>query len=170
MEEIYKILKVIEFSSERKMMSVIAKVVDSGKTYVFSKGADSAILPKLQDKQAAEKATRTVSTISKLGLRTLCYAVKEINEIFDESELEQDLNLLGITGVEDELQEDVAKCIKDFREAGIKFWMLTGDKGETALEIGYSCGLFERNSKILQVQEEEDSFKDKFLTLARNSN
>ena len=106
-----------------------------------------------------------------MGLRTLCYAMKEINEIFDESELEQNLNLIGITGVEDELQEDVAKCIKEFREAGIKFWMLTGDKGETALEIGYNCGLFERKRfKVLQVHEEEANFQKKFLALADSYN
>ena len=48
--ETYKIIKVIEFSSERKMMSVIVQDVNSGNTYLFSKGADIAIIPKLQDK------------------------------------------------------------------------------------------------------------------------
>jgi len=39
------------------------------------------------------------------------------------------------------LQENVKNCITDFRDAGIKVWMLTGDKGLTAKEIAYSCGL-----------------------------
>jgi len=43
------------------------------------------------------------------------------------------LNILGITAVEDKLQDDVAECVQDFISAGIKVWMLTGDKGETAL-------------------------------------
>ena len=46
--------------------------------------------------------------------------------------VESNLTLLGGTGVEDLLQDNVNKCIQDFRQAGIKVWMLTGDKGETA--------------------------------------
>ena len=60
-----------------------------------------------------------------------------------QDENEYAINLLGVTGVEDKLQDDVEKCIKDFRVAGIKVWMLTGDKGETALEIGLRCGMYE---------------------------
>lgn len=56
-------------------------------------------------------------------------------------EVEQDLTLLAATGVEDLLQENVKECISDFRKAGINVWMLTGDKGATAKEIGVSCGL-----------------------------
>jgi P-type E1-E2 ATPase len=51
------------------------------------------------------------------------------------------LTLLAATGVEDLLQENVKECISDFRKAGINVWMLTGDKGATAKEIGVSCGL-----------------------------
>ena len=53
--------------------------------------------------------------------------------------------MIACTGVEDELQEDVEECINDFREAGIKFWMLTGDLGHTAQEIGYNCGVISRD-------------------------
>lgn len=56
-------------------------------------------------------------------------------------DFEKDLTLLGATGVEDLLQDNVQDCIKDFRDAGINVWMLTGDKGATAKEIGISCGL-----------------------------
>ena len=58
---------------------------------------------------------------------------------------ESNLTVIACTGVEDELQEDVAECIQDFRDAGIKFWMLTGDLGHTALEIGYNCGILSRD-------------------------
>ena len=40
--------------------------------------------------------------------------------------------MLGVTGVEDLLQLDVKKCIEDFKQAGLKVWILTGDKKETA--------------------------------------
>ena len=59
-------------------------------------------------------------------------------------EVESQLDLVGITAVEDLLQDDVSRCIQEFRQAGIKVWMLTGDKGETAMEIGLRCGLYDR--------------------------
>ena len=52
------------------------------------------------------------------------------------ADVECDLTVLGATGVEDILQDNVKKCITDYREAGMKVWMLTGDKGRTAHEIG----------------------------------
>lgn len=58
---------------------------------------------------------------------------------------EKDLEVLGCTGVEDELQEEISDVIQDFRDAGIKFWMLTGDQGVTAKEIGYNCGVMSRD-------------------------
>lgn len=77
------------------------------------------------------------------------------------------MTLLGITGVEDELQEDVIQCIRDFQDAGIKVWMLTGDKGETAREIGCSCGLFERDDfPIFTIDESEDNLEHKLKLVA----
>lgn len=49
--------------------------------------------------------------------------------------------MIGVSAVDDLLQEGVAKCIVDFKEAGMKVWMLTGDKGLTAKMIGIKCGL-----------------------------
>lgn len=58
---------------------------------------------------------------------------------------ENDLQFLGITALEDLLQEGVFDSIEDFRNADIKLWMLTGDKKETAQNIGISSGMI--NSK-----------------------
>lgn len=58
-----------------------------------------------------------------------------------EAEVETDLELVGSTAIEDKLQEDVKDTIEGFKETGIKVWVLTGDKVETAINIGYSCGL-----------------------------
>ena len=49
--------------------------------------------------------------------------------------------LIGSTAIEDKLQEEVKETIEGFKEVGIKVWVLTGDKVETAINIGYSCGL-----------------------------
>ena len=50
-------------------------------------------------------------------------------------------NLLGSTAIEDKLQDEVEDTIKSLKKAGIKLWVLTGDKIETAINIGFSCGL-----------------------------
>ena len=54
---------------------------------------------------------------------------------------------MGVTGVEDLLQDNLKECIDDFRNAGIKIWMLTGDKGATAKEIAYSCALITKSTE-----------------------
>ena len=56
------------------------------------------------------------------------------------------------------LQDDVVRCIQEFRLAGIKVWMLTGDKGETAMEIGLLCGMYERESvEMLEVKDDQNA-------------
>lgn len=54
-------------------------------------------------------------------------------------EIEVDFLLAGCSAIEDKLQDEVGPTIRDFRKAGIKVWVLTGDKVETAVNIGYSC-------------------------------
>ena len=73
---------------------------------------------------------------------------KEIEEI-----LEKELQLIGSTAIEDQLQDNVADTIESIRSAGVKIWMLTGDKKETAINIGYSCGLVERDMAVVSWQE-----------------
>lgn len=55
------------------------------------------------------------------------------------------MDLIGSTAIEDKLQEGVPDCIKFLREAGVKVWVLTGDKVETAINIGYSSRLLDNN-------------------------
>lgn len=69
--------------------------------------------------------------------------------------MEKNLIMLGATALEDQLQDDVPSCIYDFRKAGIKVWMLTGDKQETAENIGYSCKLFSRRTHIFRMADNE---------------
>lgn len=54
--------------------------------------------------------------------------------------------------IEDELQEGVESTLKNLSDAGIKVWVLTGDKLETALEIGRSCGLL-RDCQLIELSE-----------------
>jgi P-type E1-E2 ATPase len=64
--------------------------------------------------------------------------VNEVNE-----RIEHELVLIGSSAIEDKLQEGVPKSIKQIRKAGINLWVLTGDKIETAINIGYSAGLLD---------------------------
>lgn len=108
---------------------------------------------------------KRVNCIMNLGFRTLCYAMARISEKdyiewnlkYEEAALsledremklevaanliEKNLMLVGATAIEDKLQDGVPGCIKLLLEAGIKIWVLTGDKTETAVNIGYSCNL-----------------------------
>ncbi|KAM8939510.1 phospholipid-transporting ATPase VD [Pelodytes ibericus] len=118
---------------------------------------------------------------AKCGLRTLCIAKKVMTDseyaewlqshflaetsidnreelLYDSAlKLETKLTLLGATGIEDRLQEGVPETIESLRGAGIKIWMLTGDKQETAINIGYACKLLEHSDKIfiLNLQSKE---------------
>ena len=81
-------------------------------------------------------------------------------------DVESDLTMLGVTGVEDLLQEDVQKCIVDFKEAGCRVWILTGDKEATANQIGISCGVLAKDRPVQVV----DSVKpDTYLCLKNKS-
>ena len=64
--------------------------------------------------------------------------------------------LIGSTAIEDKLQEEVAETIVSLKEAGIKVWVLTGDKVETAINIGYSAGLLNNEITQFVVQATEE--------------
>ena len=71
------------------------------------------------------------------------------------SKLENNMEFLCVTGVEDLLQDEVATTIDNLRNAGMKIWMLTGDKVETATCISISAGIKGKNQKIFTVRHEE---------------
>ena len=69
--------------------------------------------------------------------------------------IEKDLQLLGVTAIEDKLQDGVGDALTSFRGANIKVWMLTGDKVDTAINIGYSCSLLDTNMTLLRACGED---------------
>jgi len=70
--------------------------------------------------------------------------------------IERDLEYVGVTAIEDKLQENVAASIEAVRKAGVKFWMLTGDKYETAKSVGFSTSTLDRSMELLSIKELED--------------
>ncbi|KAM3399257.1 hypothetical protein ACQJBY_004573 [Aegilops geniculata] len=176
-DRFYKVLHVLEFSSARRRMSVIVKD-EEGKTFIFSKGADSIMYERLSTSEStyAEATQKHINDYADAGLRTLVLAYRQLEEIeyakferkftaaknsvsADRDELideaadliERDLILLGATAVEDKLQKGVPDCIDKLAKAGIKIWVLTGDKMETAINIGYACSLLRQGMKQITI-------------------
>ncbi|XP_017126559.1 phospholipid-transporting ATPase IF isoform X2 [Drosophila elegans] len=164
-EETFKRLHVLEFTSDRKRMSVIVRDTE-GRKWIYTKGAESYVFPLCANSSAqlVSKTDGHISEFARLGLRTLAIARRLIAEeeyqdflielgqansslenrkqLSEEcySKIESNLDLLGATAVEDALQDDVADTLVSLQAAGIKIWVLTGDKVETALNIALSCG------------------------------
>ena len=171
----YNILNIIEYTSERKRMSVIAKCPD-GKIRLFAKGADSVISERLAPNSSVGETNKHLIKFAQKGLRTLMIAYREVgdNEYnkFDEEyrtalsaidketamknaidSIEKNILLLGATAIEDELQDDVSDVLKSFIETGIKVWVLTGDKMDTAKSIAFSCQLISHEFFIFEFPE-----------------
>ena len=188
-EKKYEILNSIEFTSDRKKSSVIIRDGEYIKLYI--KGADSEILKilsKNSSKSFLEESKKFVDVFSKQGYRTLLVGMKIFNEeeynILNNSlnqinlssapdknkllddlhiELEKDIYLLGATIVEDKLQDSVPETIRDLRLAGIKIWMLTGDKIDTAENIGKSCNLISEELKLFKLNKEKNNTYEDFV-------
>jgi len=85
--------------------------------------------------------------------------------------LESNMDFLAVTGVEDLLQDDVCNTIESLRNAGIKIWMLTGDKVETATCISISAGLKSKSDKLFFIRDkakEIDYVKDELKSIELN--
>ncbi|CAN6706651.1 unnamed protein product [Malus baccata var. baccata] len=167
----YEALEILEFTSDRKRMSVVVKDCQNGRIILLSKGADEAILPLACAGQQTRTSVEAVDQYAQLGLRTLCLAWRELKEeeyqewslMFKEASstlvdrewriaevcqrLEHDFEILGVTAIEDRLQDGVPETIESLRKAGINFWMLTGDKQNTAIQIALSCNFISPEPK-----------------------
>ncbi|KAM3965408.1 ATPase phospholipid transporting 8B isoform 1-T3 [Aphomia sociella] len=163
--EEYDLLCILDFNNVRKRMSVILR--KDGEIRLYTKGADNVIYDRLKANQGDVKS-KTQEHLNKFageGLRTLALAWRPLEErgfaewkrrhqaaalaLHDRDEqldaiyeeIETDLLLMGVTAIEDKLQDGVPETIANLSMAGIKVWVLTGDKQETAINIGYSCQL-----------------------------
>ncbi|CAF1385810.1 unnamed protein product [Rotaria sp. Silwood1] len=191
-EETYDLLNILDFNNDRKRMSVIVK--KDGKIVLYCKGADSKIKERL-DSSETDMMAQTDEHLNKFasdGLRTLCLAWKELDEgeynkwaeVLNKAntsmenreekvndayeEIEKNLKLLGATGIEDKLQDGVPECIERLSHAGIKIWVLTGDKVATAYNIGLSCRLLTSDMETSMIEEEDEKEVEKKLEEVRN--
>lgn len=137
-----------------------------------------------------EKTLEHIEEFSTEGLRTLLYSFKWLDKTDYETwskeyseaktaltnrgklieqvgaKIESNLELLGATAIEDKLQDGVSEAIDKLRRAGIKLWMLTGDKRETAINIGYSCRLIKDYSTVVVLSNDEgkDALTDRIIS------
>ncbi len=165
-ERFYEVLNVLEFNSTRKRMSVVVRDPD-GKLLLFCKGADSVIYERLGAAGNEHRAATSLhmDEFAQAGLRTLCLAYAPVDagfyatwsaQFFEAKTslterdakldavaelIEKDLVLLGATAIEDKLQDGVPACIEHLAAAGVALWVLTGDKQDTAINIGMACSL-----------------------------
>lgn len=86
---------------------------------------------------------------------------EKVNDTYEE--IEKNLKLLGATAIEDKLQDGVPQCIERLARAGIKIWVLTGDKVETAYNIGLSCRLLTNDMEIYIIEQESEDAVNKKL-------
>ncbi|KAL3422317.1 phospholipid-translocating P-type ATPase [Phlyctema vagabunda] len=178
----YTVLNTLEFNSTRKRMSAIIRMPNN-QIVLFCKGADSIIYSRLTRGEQAELRKSTAEHLemfAREGLRTLCIAQRVLSENeyqewskeyevaaaavqereekleFVSDAIERELTLLGGTAIEDRLQEGVPDTIALLAEAGIKLWVLTGDKVETAINIGFSCNLLNNDMELIVFKIEDD--------------
>ncbi|XP_051144581.1 phospholipid-transporting ATPase 3-like isoform X2 [Andrographis paniculata] len=181
----YEILNVLEFNSTRKRQSVVCRYPD-GRLVLYCKGADTVIYERLADgDNNLKRATRDhLEQFGAAGLRTLCLAYRNLspdvyenwNEKYIQAKsalrdrekkldeiaelIEKELTLIGCTAIEDKLQEGVPDCIETLSRAGIKIWVLTGDKMETAINIAYACKLINNSMKQFIISSETDAIRE----------
>ncbi|XP_035529070.1 phospholipid-transporting ATPase ID [Morone saxatilis] len=197
----YTLLAILDFNNIRKRMSVIVRNPE-GRIRLYCKGADTVLLERLHpcNQELMNITSDHLNEYAADGLRTLALAYRDLSEdeweAWSEShrcadkatncredrlaaayeEIEQDMMLLGATAIEDKLQEGVPETIAVLSLANIKIWVLTGDKQETAVNIGYSCKMLTdnmtevfiiRGHTVQSVRQDFRRAREKMIELSR---
>lgn len=173
----FHVLAVNEFNSTRKRMSVLVQL-ESGEYVLYAKGADTVMFERAAAGSVPETLDGHLTAFASEGLRTLVCAERRLSAADAEAWLEQyrsaanamegreekleevaeaieaDLTVVGATAIEDKLQDGVPATVAALREAGIRVWVLTGDKQETAVNIGHACRLLDHDTRLLILDAE----------------
>jgi phospholipid-translocating ATPase len=165
----YEVLAINGFDPTRKRMSIVVRDNRNGQIILFCKGADNKMVEILtggvdgEQKIAIDKLNSHLDGFARTGLRTLVMGKRVLSEeefnewsneydeartsVSDRDEklmecaisIEKDITLIGASAIEDKLQDGVPEAIKALRSSGVAVWVLTGDKAETAKNIGIAC-------------------------------
>ncbi|KAI4300812.1 hypothetical protein L6164_034146 [Bauhinia variegata] len=161
----YKILKVEPFNSVRKKMSVLVSLPNGG-VRAFCKGASEIIL-KMCDKiiddngesvdlpeDQATKISDVINGFASDALRTLCLAVKDLDEISEESSFpDSGYTLISVVGIKDPVRPGVKDAVQACLAAGITIRMVTGDNIYTARAIAKECGILTEGGVAIEGPE-----------------
>uniref|UniRef100_A0A7S2WIZ1 Phospholipid-transporting ATPase n=1 Tax=Mucochytrium quahogii TaxID=96639 RepID=A0A7S2WIZ1_9STRA len=188
--ERWEVLAINPFTSDRKRMSVLYRDPRTKRIKLYVKGADNQMLAiASRETTDFEGLKATLQTFAEHGLRTLVVGEREVseeefnawNKRHDEAcgctdkgrkakldavacEIEKDVKVLGTTAVEDRLQDGVPQTISILRAAKINIWLITGDKVETAINIGRSAELLTQNSDVLMLTAKELALGEDFVS------
>ena len=177
-----------KFSSKRKCSSILVYDEEKDTYALYIKGADSRISEICTNKEELDQALIENENLSSSGLRILYYGVKylnkreyeeihahyhkiinkEIDEKLDDflkQRVEIDFVYLGFIVMQDKLQNKVPKTIRLLKNAGIKIWMITGDKLETAISISKSTCLSVKGDQIFKISKKEKLDKEKLKAI-----
>ena len=190
-DRVFHLKGVHEFTSTRKRMSVVFSCspplpgFKEDQVFVYSKGADNIMFDR--SAEVGQALHEHLSMFASKGLRTLVCAQRVLSPseyaawqtLYDEARasvqsreelleacaatVEVDLNVVGVTAIEDKLQEGVPETIAGLMEAGIEVWVLTGDKIETAVNIAYSCKLLRKDMFVVYLIQDTKEKVDEQL-------
>jgi phospholipid-translocating ATPase len=174
--EEYEILANFPFTSERKRMGILVRNKSTHKIILYIKGSENVMMNLVSTNNEKAAIKEETDALANMGLRTLVITQKHLDEhnysIWSEEfkkakesmmgreekveemikQLENNLELLCVTGIEDKLQDEVEETITALQSAGIGIWMLTGDKIETATCIAKNAGIRGKDHKELTIR------------------
>ena len=179
----FKIHVVIPFREDRKRMGVVAENLDTGRFYLFSKGAHETILTLTGAENSYPEFETQAELLTARGLRVMAMSFKEVSEkdteelqarvratteIMDKEErnrkleeayeaIERDQIMIGLAGIEDKLQDGVPQTIEILREAGIRVWMVTGDAPNTAVKIARTTRLLGSDGRLIDMTPKDET-------------
>lgn len=182
--ETYTQLAAFEFTSDRKRMSVLLRM-PNGSTRLYVKGADDMIMARLSHDPAlnppalVKQIQASIDGYAEQGLRTLVYGYRDVPASeyeawkvqYDEAaaamkdreaakervyaQMEREVVLLGASAIEDKLQDGVPETLRLLKQAGVSFWMLTGDKFSTALTIAGTAALKPKSNLLITIEGDD---------------
>jgi phospholipid-translocating ATPase len=168
-EEVFDVLQIFPFTSASKRMGIVVRERSTQAISLFVKGADSVLAAMVKYNDWLEEECLNMA---RDGLRTLVFGRRDLSaneyarwaEKYHAArtslvereercaavvaELERDLELVALSGVEDKLQHNVRSTLEMLRNASIRIWMLTGDKVETAINIAVSARLVNKGETV----------------------
>ena len=151
----------LPFDSDRKMMTTVNKMADSGKFIVWSKGSFDSIIAKCQsilvdnqiqdiNAEIVKKLKEVETEKSNKTYRVLAFAYKELDgELKINPSLEENLIFLGFTAMVDSPRPDVKLAIETCKKAGIRPIMITGDSETTATAIAKEVGIIDSETNVI---------------------